>query len=97
MRVVPSSQGTSILLSTSIAAELSGEHFLHSLSYGRDPYATLRVALGGRRRALSLLFEREGHDDVPMMLIWRRGSHGRMRWIAFNPLLWIPRLDAPSA
>ncbi len=52
-----------------------GKHFIHCLSYGRDPYSVLRQALVGRVRSVSLLFDRgEGHDDVPMTLLWRRGE-----------------------
>jgi predicted nucleotidyltransferase len=50
------------------------EHFLSSFSYGRDPHATLRVALRGRARSLSLVFGRERHEDIPMILLWRRGE-----------------------
>ncbi len=50
------------------------EHLLSSLSYGRDPNATLRVALRGRARSLSLVFGRERHEDIPMSLLWRGGE-----------------------
>jgi hypothetical protein len=50
-------------------------HFISSFSYGRDPYAVLRMALRGRARSIEILFERQvGHDDVPMTQIWRRGE-----------------------
>jgi hypothetical protein len=50
------------------------QHFLTSFSYGGDPHATLRTALRGRVRPLSLVFGRDGHGDIPMMLLWRRGD-----------------------
>ncbi|MFE0023142.1 hypothetical protein [Amycolatopsis sp. NPDC059021] len=50
-------------------------HFIHSMSYGQDPYTVLRVALRGRRRSVSILFEpHSGHDDVPMTVLWQRGE-----------------------
>lgn len=50
------------------------EHLLTSLSYGRDAHAALRVALRGRTRSLSVVFERDQHGDIPMTLVWRRGD-----------------------
>lgn len=50
-------------------------HFIHSMSYGQDPYTALRVALRGRSRSVSILFEpHSGHDDVPMTMLWQRGE-----------------------
>jgi hypothetical protein len=50
-------------------------HSMTSMEYGRDPYAVLRQALRGHARGVSILFQRhEGHDDVPMTLLWRRGE-----------------------
>lgn len=49
-------------------------HFVHCLSYGRDPYSVVRQTLYGRKRGVSVLFEREGHDDILMVPIWRRGE-----------------------
>ncbi|MGE4005116.1 nucleotidyltransferase domain-containing protein [Pseudonocardia sp.] len=51
------------------------QHFLESFSYGKDPHATLRMALRGRARSLSLMFGKDRHDDIPMLLLWRRGEH----------------------
>lgn len=50
-------------------------HFVRCVEYGRDPYSGLRQALRGRTRSVSILFERtQGHDDVPMTLLWVRGE-----------------------
>jgi hypothetical protein len=50
-------------------------HCIRSMEYGRDPYVVFRQALRGRTRSVSILFQRhEGHDDVPMTLLWRRGE-----------------------
>lgn len=50
-------------------------HFVRSAMHGRDPHALLRTALRGRTRSIELLFERDdGHDDVPMTLVWQRGE-----------------------
>lgn len=50
-------------------------HFIHCMSYGKSPYVVFRKALRGNARNVSLLFEpHEGHDDVPMTLLWRRGE-----------------------
>lgn len=75
------------------------EHFLTSFSYGRDPYATLRMALRGRTRSLSLMFGREQHDDIPMTLLWRRGERveqaiDRIRAIAPDPTATRAERDA---
>jgi len=55
------------------------QHFLSSFSYGRDPHATLRVALRGRVRSLSLVFGRERHRNIPMSLLWRGANLLRPR------------------
>lgn len=48
---------------------------MECLSYGRDPYSVLRTALRGRKRGVSFLFEPyDGHDGVPMTLLWKRGE-----------------------
>lgn len=48
-------------------------HFIHCMSYGRDPHAVLRKALRGNARSVSILVDpAEGYDDVPMTLLWRR-------------------------
>lgn len=45
------------------------------MSYGQDPYTALRVALRGRSRSVSILFEpHSGHDDVPMTMLWQHGE-----------------------
>jgi hypothetical protein len=49
-------------------------HFIRSMDYGRDPYTVLRQALRGRSRGVSILFNRDGHDDVPMTLLWQRSE-----------------------
>lgn len=50
-------------------------HFIYSMSYGQDPYTALRVALRGRSRSVSILFDpHSGHDDVPMTVLWQRGE-----------------------
>jgi hypothetical protein len=66
-------------------------HFIDSMSYGRDPYTVLRLALRGRSRSVSILFEpHSGHDDVPMTLLWQRGEPldaalERLQAIPVNP------------
>lgn len=51
------------------------DHMVNSISHGRDPYSIVRQALRGRKRGISILFEREhGYDHVPMMLLWTRGE-----------------------
>lgn len=50
-------------------------HFVNSLSSGRGVYSIIRMALRGRKRGISILFERDhGHDDVPMLRLWTRGE-----------------------
>ncbi|MFC4951025.1 nucleotidyltransferase domain-containing protein [Pseudonocardia sp. GCM10023141] len=50
------------------------EHFHSTFGYGRDPNATLRMALRGHTRSLSIEFGREAHGDIPMTPLWRRGD-----------------------
>ena len=50
-------------------------HLVNSISHGRNPYSVVRQALCGRKRGISILFERDhGYDHVPMMLLWARGE-----------------------
>ncbi len=66
-------------------------HMVNSISHGRDPYSVVRQALCGRKRGISILFEREhGHDHVPMTLLWTRGDSvdvalERVRAIPIDP------------
>lgn len=66
-------------------------HFVDSLSEGTDPYTVLRVALRGRRRNVSFVFDpHEGYDDIPMTLLWKRGESvetavARLRAIPVDP------------
>lgn len=67
-------------------------HFIGSMTHGRDPYSGLRQALRGRTRSISILFQRDqGHDDVPMTLLWKRGESlelalERVRAITVDPV-----------
>ncbi len=66
------------------------QHFLRAFRDGRDPYSTLRSALLGRRRGVSLQFERDLHADIPVMTLWSRGEPvsialERVREISVDP------------
>ncbi|KHL04101.1 hypothetical protein [Sinomonas humi] len=51
------------------------QHFLDSIFRGGDSQAIVRKSLRGSSRSVSLtLFEEGSYDEVPMMVLWRRGE-----------------------
>ncbi|WP_410589514.1 nucleotidyltransferase domain-containing protein [Amycolatopsis sp. lyj-23] len=49
-------------------------HFVHCMSYGKNPYVVFNKALRGNSRSVSIIFEPQSYEDIPMTLLWQRGE-----------------------
>lgn len=49
-------------------------HFVHCMSYGKNPYVVFTRALRGNTRSVSIIFEPQSYEDIPMTLLWQRGE-----------------------
>lgn len=49
-------------------------HFVHCMSYGKNPLTIINRALKGNSRSISIIYGRESHEGVPMTLLWKKGE-----------------------
>src|SRR5688500_2461379 len=49
-------------------------HFIRSMSSGRNPYAIIRMSLVGTKRGCQLVFDYDVHSDDDAVLLWQRGE-----------------------
>jgi hypothetical protein len=91
----PYSRGALDPVDVDVAVDLGHDeqwesHVLTSMMCGRDPYSALLLALRGRSRRVSIVFDRAGRRDAPVTLLWTRGEPvvaavARVHAIAVDP------------
>ncbi|MEV4058027.1 nucleotidyltransferase domain-containing protein [Amycolatopsis sp. NPDC049688] len=49
-------------------------HFVHCMSYSKNPFTVFTRALRGNTRSVSIIFEPQNYPDIPMTLLWQKGE-----------------------
>lgn len=66
-------------------------HFVHCMSYSKNPYVVFNKALRGTARSVSIIFDpHQSYEGIPLNLLWQRGDHidtalERLRAIPADP------------